>query len=77
MSKVIKCARCKRRCSSPYSNNGWNSVWEMGRFSYYLCPDCQTPEENAEAEANWAGFDYASGFFDNEGRWYVPPKVGL
>lgn len=25
----------------------------------YLCPGCQTPEENAEAEVNQATLDYA------------------
>jgi hypothetical protein len=39
----------------------------------YLCPNCQTPEENAEAEINLATIDYS---VDDQGRMVGRPKVG-
>jgi len=43
--------RCKRR----YRNQAdWNVVYVEGREQGTLCPSCQTPEENAEAEHNLA-----------------------
>ncbi|MFJ7258202.1 hypothetical protein ACIQWV_38170 [Streptomyces sp. NPDC098085] len=34
----------------------------------YLCPECQTPEENAEASVKAATLDYANTASDAEGR---------
>lgn len=43
---MIKCSRCGRK----YKGLGdWNYVFRGGARVGTLCPDCQTPEENAEA----------------------------
>ncbi len=53
--KVMKCSRCQRR----YRGQGdWNATVERGVIVGVLCPDCQTPDENAEAEINAATLDY-------------------
>lgn len=55
MTKTIKCDRCKRR----YRNQpDWNATFKAGVIVGYLCPDCQTPEENAEAFINESTIDY-------------------
>ena len=36
----------------------WNVIVEFGIVTGLLCPDCQTAEENLEAEVNHATFDY-------------------
>jgi hypothetical protein len=48
---TAKCARC----GQPYrgvEGEEWNAVFEEGRVVGLICPDCQTPEENAEAVIN-------------------------
>lgn len=51
MSAVEKCMRCRRRYRGGVT---WNVVLVNGRQQGILCPDCQTPDENAEAERNLA-----------------------
>ncbi|OBB10721.1 hypothetical protein A5731_22665 [Mycolicibacterium conceptionense] len=47
--KVIRCDRCRRR----YRNTaGWNADLIAGLIVGYLCPDCQAPQEDLEAELN-------------------------
>lgn len=51
MSNKITCSRCGR-ISRATKAKQWNVTMQQGRLIGYLCPDCQTPEENAEAEIN-------------------------
>ena len=46
---TIKCGRCARRYRHLAD---WNAVIEGGVVTGALCPACQSPEENAEAEMN-------------------------
>lgn len=46
-NSVIKCNRCRKRMRN---NTNWNMVWVASYYVYHLCPNCQTPEENIEAE---------------------------
>ena len=63
------CARCDKR----FRGRGpWNVTLAAGRIAEYLCPECQTPEENAEAEINLATLNYAT---DALGRIVGRPKV--
>ncbi|GAA1078068.1 hypothetical protein [Tsukamurella spumae] len=67
---IIKCSRCRRR----YRGHGdWNITVKASVIVGHLCPDCQTPEENAEAEIHDATLDYG---FDDAGRLVGRPKVG-
>lgn len=54
---------------------GWNAVFRSGVVHSYLCPACQTPEENAEAEINEATLNYSAGGVDWLGRVYAAPRV--
>lgn len=38
--------------------DGWNATVSRGVITGYLCPGCQTPDENAEAEIHEATLDY-------------------
>lgn len=63
--------RCKR-CGKKYRARGdWNAVLRDGVVLHLLCPRCQTPEENAEAEINLATLDYGRDAF---GRVTGRPK---
>ena len=62
----IVCDRCQRPMQPP--GEGWNVVLDQGYATGYLCPDCQTPEENAAAETHDATHDYTTGHTDAEGR---------
>jgi len=70
--KVERCSRCRRRLRSI---TGWNTVFRQGVVVGLLCPDCQTPEENAEAEINAAGLDYSRMRRRPDGGWEVPDKA--
>ncbi|MGO8967867.1 MAG: hypothetical protein ACLQGN_30840 [Mycobacterium sp.] len=48
-SKIIRCSRCKRRYRG---QGGWNNNTIAGLVIEMLCPDCQTPQEDLEAELN-------------------------
>jgi hypothetical protein len=52
-----RCGRCDRQMP-PDDNERWNIRWSRGVITGFLCPECQTPEENAEAEVHEALFDY-------------------
>lgn len=68
MAPVIRCSRCNRR----YRGRGeWNYSLARGVITGALCPDCQTPEENAEAEIHAATLDYSRG---PDGRLRGRPK---
>lgn len=49
--KIIRCHRCNRRIRRIVEpgRGEWNAFYRLGTLTAYLCPDCQTPEENAEA----------------------------
>ncbi|SCD44224.1 hypothetical protein GA0115253_1004730 [Streptomyces sp. Termitarium-T10T-6] len=53
--KRLRCNRCgcyaPRDLTSKAAEN-WTGKWENGRLALILCPQCQTPLENAAAEAN-------------------------
>jgi hypothetical protein len=69
-SQVIRCSRCGKR----YRGRGeWNCETKSGRIVAHLCPGCQTPEENAEAELNLATQVYTG--FDADGRVTGHPKT--
>lgn len=48
-AKTIRCDRCRRRCRN---TAGWNADLIAGLIVGYLCPDCQNPQEDLEAELN-------------------------
>lgn len=62
MSNRIQCSRCER-ISRATKAKAWNVTMSRGVPVGYLCPDCQTPEENAEAEINLATTEYFTGPF--------------
>lgn len=47
--KIRQCGRCPKRTRNP---QGWNVEMIAGIEAGYLCPDCQTVEEDLEAELN-------------------------
>lgn len=58
----VQCSRCGERVSlanAGAQDSGWNVTVKQGRVVGHLCPSCQTPEENAEAEINLATTEYA------------------
>lgn len=70
--KVTKCSRCRKRMRR---DDGWNVVYSKGFLTGYVCPGCQSPEENAEAEINEATIDYTAGRVDQFGRLWAKSKV--
>lgn len=58
--KLRRCDRCGRRCRSFQAAEQWNVTIVCGVAVGITCPDCQTPEENAEAAINEATLDYAN-----------------
>ncbi len=50
----LMCKRCPATTDLHKPDARWNAVWDKGYLTGFLCPDCQTPEENAEAEINAA-----------------------
>jgi len=69
---VIKCDRCQRRYRGQAD---WNATFKQGKITGYLCPDCQSPDMNAEAVINEATIDYKRGYHDPDGRLHAPLKV--
>lgn len=53
--KTVRCERCGRRHRG---SNDWNVALKDGIVVGFLCPACQTPQENAEAVINEATLDY-------------------
>ncbi|MGP3749987.1 hypothetical protein [Streptomyces sp. IBSNAI001] len=71
------CTRCTRACWKDADDaSRWNIEFAKGRPVGYLCPECQTPEENAEAEVKAATLDYANTARDAAGRQKVAPVGG-
>ena len=71
MSTTIRCDRCKRRLRNPAAPERVECDVQAGRIVGYLCPDCQTPAENAEAEINEATLVYGQ---TAGGRYFGVPK---
>ncbi|WP_085104892.1 hypothetical protein [Mycobacterium paraense] len=72
LPKLARCDRCKRRLRNK-NNPDWNVTVRQGVVVGFLCPDCQSPEENAEAVIKEATIDY---YQDHEGRLRGRPKGG-
>ena len=72
---TIKCSRCKRRLRNldTAAADGWNAVLELGIVTAILCPGCQTPLENLEAEVNDATTEITGTV---GGRLVGRPKLG-
>ena len=68
---VIRCGRCNRRYRG---QDDWNVIGDKGLIVGYLCPDCQTPDENAEAEFNAATLNYSR---DSQGRVVARVKTAI
>lgn len=56
MSKVHKCDQCRRRFRG---QGDWNVIYRAGVIVAYRCPDCQSPENLAEASINEVFTDYS------------------
>lgn len=65
-----RCERCRRRLRK--SHDGWNAITKNGAILGFLCPSCQTPEENAEAEVNESTLNYS---MRPDGRVVGQPKA--
>ncbi|MFG3545786.1 hypothetical protein [Streptomyces clavifer] len=71
------CFRCTRACWKDADDAPrWNVEFMRGVPVGYLCPTCQTPEENAEAEVKAATLDYTNTAADAEGRQKIAPAGG-
>lgn len=72
--KRLRCNRCgcfaPRDLTSKAAEN-WTGKWEGGRLALILCPLCQTPLENAAAEANDAALAVAQA----DGGKFLPDPV--
>ncbi|MCA9052099.1 MAG: hypothetical protein KDA89_25355 [Planctomycetaceae bacterium] len=64
-----RCMRCGRRLRNDKS--GWNAVLVDGVVTGIVCPRCQSPEENAEAEINDGTIEYST---DDDGLHRGSPK---
>ncbi len=71
-----RCDRCGARFRTQASAKKqlWNAVFEGGEIVGFLCPDCQTADESAEATINEATLDYYGP--DERGRTVARPKEG-
>jgi len=67
----ITCSRCQR-VSRATKARAWNVTVRAGVPIGHVCPDCQTPQENAEAEINLATTNY----FVKDGLLMGRPKLG-
>ena len=68
---VIRCDRCGRKARFGRAQ-AWNVEVRAGVIAGFLCPACQTAEENAEAEINETTLDYGQDAF---GRSVARPKA--
>ena len=70
----VQCSRCSNTVSVAGAARAlWNITVKQGRVIGHLCPGCQTPDENAEAEINAATTRYSRDAF---GRMIGFPKFG-
>lgn len=66
---TVRCSRCRKVCRDM---TDWNAVYSAGCVTGFLCPTCQTAEENAEAVVNEATLTYAT---DRFGRTIARSKA--
>lgn len=53
MKKPYKCTVCRRRFRlGSHDVELWNGEWKAGLLVAVLCPKCQTPEQDVEAQVN-------------------------
>lgn len=64
------CVRCRR--GVPAVPTGWNGVWKLGILKSVICPECQSVDENLEAEVHDATLNYVS----KDGMPASLPKTG-
>jgi hypothetical protein len=50
VSRLNRCTRCRKR---QRSTEGWNVEMIGGMIAWYLCAECQSPQEDLEAELKW------------------------
>lgn len=83
MTDGIGCDRCSRIYAIisaeddsliVASDGEWNVEFSKGRIVGLICPACQTPEENAEAEIRYATTDYSRAVLGEDRRWRAPMK---
>lgn len=67
----IKCSRCNRTIRNENDLAAWNVVFDRGTLTGYLCPDCQTEDENLEARFKEITIDYSTMHQDSNGKWRV------
>ena len=72
LSTTERCDRCKRRCRNDPECR-CNVVFRKGIVLGYVFPECQTPEENAQATENLGKWDYSRQVELSDGRMAVPP----
>ena len=52
------------QCGTTGTDHGdWNGQFKSGQVVAILCPACQSPEQNAEAEINAATIEYKTDAF--------------
>lgn len=68
-----KCDRCKGTPTAQ-DRHLWNVTVKQGIIVGFLCPNCQTVEEDLEAQVNEATIDYQG--VDAFGRLVGRPKMG-
>lgn len=56
-NKIRRCDRCGRRYRG---QEDWNVIYRAGVVVAHRCPDCQTPEDHAEAVIREATTDYST-----------------
>lgn len=72
---MIRCSRCGRRYRDHHSDaQEWNLTASAGIVVGYICPGCQTPEEDLEAQVNLATTEYLGR--DAFGRLVGRVKIG-
>ena len=81
MSRKVRplghCSRCTRACWKGSDDaSRWNTEFDRGVLVGLICPQCQTPEENAEAEVKTATLDYVNVTPDADGRQKIAPLGG-
>ncbi|MFC9769332.1 hypothetical protein [Rhodococcus jostii] len=71
MATTIRCSRCRRRWRGAAN---WNITLDFGVPTEIICPDCQTPDEHAEAEINEATTEVSvrSGRIAMHQKWTRP-----
>ncbi|MFI1225918.1 MULTISPECIES: hypothetical protein [unclassified Streptomyces] len=69
-----RCLRCATIRDE--AEGGWNADWRQGRKQGLVCPDCQTPEEAAEALVKTAYLDYGNEAVGSDGAARVAPFGG-